>query len=78
MNLELGSNAPLIVHCDGDWELAADKASCSLLPRRAKLHLDPAGAVDEDVADAFTERLIANTKTLRVATRSIPRPTSAR
>ena len=26
VNLELGSNAPLIVHSDGDWELAADKA----------------------------------------------------
>ena len=26
VNLELGSNAPLIVHADGDWETAADKA----------------------------------------------------
>ncbi|MGB7588730.1 MAG: aldehyde dehydrogenase family protein, partial [Solirubrobacterales bacterium] len=26
VNLELGSNAPLIVHSDGDWEAAADKA----------------------------------------------------
>ena len=26
MNLELGSNAPLIVNEDGDWEAAADKA----------------------------------------------------
>ncbi len=26
VNLELGSNAPLIVHSDGDWETAADKA----------------------------------------------------
>src|SRR4051812_46555056 len=26
VNLELGSNAPLIVNADGDWETAADKA----------------------------------------------------
>ena len=26
VNLELGSNAPLIVNADGDWEAAADKA----------------------------------------------------
>jgi acyl-CoA reductase-like NAD-dependent aldehyde dehydrogenase len=67
VNLELGSNAPLIVNADGDWETAADKAklhafshagqSCISI-QRILLH--------EDVADAFTERLIANTEALRV------------
>ncbi len=67
VNLELGSNAPLIVHADGDWEMAADKAklhafshagqSCISI-QRILLH--------EDLADAFTERLVANTATLRV------------
>jgi acyl-CoA reductase-like NAD-dependent aldehyde dehydrogenase len=67
VNLELGSNAPLIVHADGDWEMAADKAqihafshagqSCISI-QRVLLH--------EDIADAFTERLIANTAKLRV------------
>ena len=62
VNLELGSNAPLIVHADGDWETAADKAklhafshagqSCISI-QRILLH--------EEIADAFTERLVANT-----------------
>jgi acyl-CoA reductase-like NAD-dependent aldehyde dehydrogenase len=67
VNLELGSNAPLIVNADGDWETAADKAklhafshagqSCISI-QRILLH--------EEIADAFTERLIANTEGLRV------------
>jgi acyl-CoA reductase-like NAD-dependent aldehyde dehydrogenase len=67
VNLELGSNAPLIVHSDGDWQAAAD---------RAKLHaFSHAGQscisiqrilVHEDVAGAFTERFVANAESLRV------------
>ena len=67
VNLELGSNAPLIVNADGDWETAADKAklhafshagqSCISI-QRILLH--------EEIVDAFTERLVANTETLRV------------
>jgi acyl-CoA reductase-like NAD-dependent aldehyde dehydrogenase len=67
VNLELGSNAPLIVNDDGDWEAAADKAqihafshagqSCISI-QRILLH--------EDVADAFTQRLIANMESLKV------------
>jgi acyl-CoA reductase-like NAD-dependent aldehyde dehydrogenase len=67
VNLELGSNAPLIVNADGDWETAADKAklhafshagqSCISI-QRILLH--------EEIADAFTERLVANTEELRV------------
>jgi acyl-CoA reductase-like NAD-dependent aldehyde dehydrogenase len=67
VNLELGSNAPLIVNADGDWETAANKAklhafshagqSCISI-QRILLH--------EEIADAFTERLVANTETLRV------------
>jgi acyl-CoA reductase-like NAD-dependent aldehyde dehydrogenase len=67
VNLELGSNAPLIVNADGDWETAADKAklhafshagqSCISI-QRILLH--------EEIADAFTERLIANIQELRV------------
>jgi acyl-CoA reductase-like NAD-dependent aldehyde dehydrogenase len=67
VNLELGSNAPLIVNADGDWEAAADKArihafshagqSCISI-QRILLH--------EDIADAFTERLVANVEKLTV------------
>jgi acyl-CoA reductase-like NAD-dependent aldehyde dehydrogenase len=67
VNLELGSTAPLIVHEDGDWEEAAD---------RAKLHaFSHAGQscisiqrilVHEGVADSFVERFVANAESLRV------------
>ncbi len=67
VNLELGSNAPLIVNADGDWETAADKAqihafshagqSC-ISVQRILLH--------EEIADAFTERLVANVEKLVV------------
>jgi acyl-CoA reductase-like NAD-dependent aldehyde dehydrogenase len=67
VNLELGSNAPLIVNEDGDWETAADKArvhafsfagqSCISIQRIL---------VHEAVADAFTERLVENIEALRV------------
>jgi acyl-CoA reductase-like NAD-dependent aldehyde dehydrogenase len=67
VNLELGSNAPLIVNSDGDWETAADKAklhafshagqSCISI-QRILLH--------EEIADVFTERLVANTEALQV------------
>ena len=67
VNLELGSNAPLIVNDDGDWEAAADKAqihafshagqSCISI-QRILLH--------EDIAEAFKERLVANIEKLKV------------
>jgi acyl-CoA reductase-like NAD-dependent aldehyde dehydrogenase len=67
VNLELGSNAPLIVNVDGDWETAADKAqihafshagqSC-ISVQRILLH--------EEIADAFTERLVAKVEKLKV------------
>ena len=67
VNLELGSNAPLIVNDDGDWETAADKAqihafshagqSCISI-QRILLH--------EDIADQFIERLKANMESLKV------------
>ncbi|HET9186140.1 MAG TPA: aldehyde dehydrogenase family protein [Solirubrobacterales bacterium] len=67
VNLELGSNAPLIVAADGDWQAAADKAqlhafshagqSCISI-QRILLH--------EEVAEAFTERLVSNVERLKV------------
>ena len=64
-NLELGSNAPLIVNEDGDWETAADKAqlhafshagqSC-ISVQRVLLH--------ESIADQFTERFVKNVESL--------------
>ena len=67
VNLELGSNAPLIVSEDGDWETAADKAmihafshagqSC-ISTQRILLH--------EAIADQFIARLTANVESLVV------------
>jgi acyl-CoA reductase-like NAD-dependent aldehyde dehydrogenase len=67
VNLELGSNAPLIVHSDGDWEAAADAAkihayshagqSCISI-QRILLH--------EDIAADFTDRFVSNVESLRV------------
>lgn len=67
VNLELGSNAPLIVNNDGDWETAADKAkihafshagqSCISI-QRILLH--------EDIADEFIERFVKNVEGLKV------------
>jgi acyl-CoA reductase-like NAD-dependent aldehyde dehydrogenase len=64
-NLELGSNAPLIVNEDGDWETAADKAklhayshagqSC-ISVQRILLH--------ESIADQFTDRFVKNVESL--------------
>ncbi|MFL5833404.1 MAG: aldehyde dehydrogenase family protein [Solirubrobacterales bacterium] len=65
VNLELGSNAPLIVNEDGDWETAADKAqihayshagqSC-ISVQRILLH--------ESIADQFTDRFVKNVESL--------------
>jgi acyl-CoA reductase-like NAD-dependent aldehyde dehydrogenase len=67
VNLELGSNAPLVVHSDGDWEMAADKAKLHAFSHAGQSCISIQRIlVHEDVADAFTERLVANVETLRV------------
>ncbi len=67
VNLELGSNAPLIVHADGDWETAADKAKLHAFSHAGQSCISIQRIlVHEDIADAFTERLVANAAELRV------------
>jgi acyl-CoA reductase-like NAD-dependent aldehyde dehydrogenase len=67
VNLELGSNAPLIVHSDGDWEAAADKAKLHAFSHAGQSCISIQRIlVHEDVADAFTTRLVANAEALRV------------
>jgi acyl-CoA reductase-like NAD-dependent aldehyde dehydrogenase len=67
VNLELGSNAPLIVHSDGDWETAADKAKLHAFSHAGQSCISIQRIlVHEDVADAFTERLVANAESLLV------------
>ena len=67
VNLELGSNAPLIVHSDGDWELAADKAKLHAYSHAGQSCISIQRIlVHEEIADAFTERLVANAESLVV------------
>jgi acyl-CoA reductase-like NAD-dependent aldehyde dehydrogenase len=67
VNLELGSNAPLIVHANGDWETAADKTKLHAFSHAGQSCISIQRVlVHDDVADAFTERLVANAAELRV------------
>jgi acyl-CoA reductase-like NAD-dependent aldehyde dehydrogenase len=67
VNLELGSNAPLIVNDDGDWESAADKAKIHAFSHAGQSCISVQRIlVHENVADAFKARLIANVEGLRV------------
>jgi acyl-CoA reductase-like NAD-dependent aldehyde dehydrogenase len=67
VNLELGSNAPLIVHADGDWEAAADKAKLHAFSHAGQSCISIQRILlQEEIADAFTERLVANVEKLTV------------
>jgi acyl-CoA reductase-like NAD-dependent aldehyde dehydrogenase len=67
VNLELGSNAPLIVNSDGDWEAAADKAQIHAFSHAGQSCISIQRIlVHEDVAEQFTARLLANVEKLVV------------
>jgi acyl-CoA reductase-like NAD-dependent aldehyde dehydrogenase len=67
VNLELGSNAPLIVNDDGDWETAADKAQIHAFSHAGQSCISIQRIlVHEKVAGAFKERLVANVGKLKV------------
>ena len=67
VGLELGSNAPLIVNEDGDWETAADKARIHAFSHAGQSCISTQRIlVHEAVADRFVERLVANVKALKV------------
>jgi acyl-CoA reductase-like NAD-dependent aldehyde dehydrogenase len=67
VNLELGSNAPLIVDASGDWETAADKAKLHAFSHAGQSCISIQRIlVHTDVADQFKARLVANTEALKV------------
>lgn len=67
VGLELGSNAPLIVNEDGDWETAADKAQIHAFSHAGQSCISTQRIlVHEAVADQFIERLVANVEKLKV------------
>jgi acyl-CoA reductase-like NAD-dependent aldehyde dehydrogenase len=66
-SLELGSNAPLIVHADGEWESAAEKAKLHAFSHAGQSCISIQRIlVHEQIADAFTERLVGGVEDLRV------------
>jgi acyl-CoA reductase-like NAD-dependent aldehyde dehydrogenase len=67
VNLELGSTAPLIVHEDGDWEAAADKAQIHAYSHAGQSCISIQRIlVHQSVVDRFAERLVANVEGLSV------------
>jgi acyl-CoA reductase-like NAD-dependent aldehyde dehydrogenase len=61
VNLELGSNAPLIVNDDGDWETAADKAQIHAFSHAGQSCISIQRIlVHEAIAEQFKARLVAN------------------
>jgi acyl-CoA reductase-like NAD-dependent aldehyde dehydrogenase len=65
VNLELGSTAPLIVHEDGDWETAADKAKLHAFSHAGQSCISVQRIlVHESVADDFTKRFVSNVESL--------------
>ncbi len=67
VNLELGSNAPLIVNADGDWETAADKAQIHAFSHAGQSCISiQRMLIHENIVDAFTERLVGNVEKLTV------------
>jgi acyl-CoA reductase-like NAD-dependent aldehyde dehydrogenase len=67
VNLELGSNAPLIVNEDGDWETAADKAQLHAFSHAGQSCISIQRILLHDaIADDFTKRFVANAEGLTV------------
>ena len=67
VSVELGSTAPLIVMEDGEWERAADGAALHAFSHAGQSCISIQRIlVHADVAEPFTERLIASVESLEV------------
>ena len=67
VNLELGSNAPLIIDADGDWETAAEKAELHAFSHAGQSCISIQRIlVHEEIADSFTKAFVEHTETLKV------------
>jgi acyl-CoA reductase-like NAD-dependent aldehyde dehydrogenase len=67
VNLELGSTAPLVVHEDGDWETAADKAKLHAYSHAGQSCISIQRIlVHEALGSRFVERFISNVESLVV------------
>lgn len=67
VNLELGSNAPLIVNEDGDWESAADLAKIHAFSHAGQSCVSVQRIIlHEAIAEPFLQRFAANLEALHV------------
>jgi acyl-CoA reductase-like NAD-dependent aldehyde dehydrogenase len=67
VNLELGSTAPLVVHSDGDWETAADKAKIHAYSHAGQSCISIQRVIlHESIAEDFTARFVKNVESLVV------------
>jgi acyl-CoA reductase-like NAD-dependent aldehyde dehydrogenase len=72
VSLELGNNAPLIVHKDGDWKTAADKAKTAGFSHAGQSCISTQRIyVHESIADAFSERLVSEVSKLNLGDPSL-------
>ena len=67
VNLELGSNAPLVVNEDGDWQAAADKTQIAAFAHAGQVCISIQRILlHSAIAERFTERLVGNVERLKV------------
>lgn len=67
VSLELGNNSPVIVEPDGDWERAADAISLAAFKQAGQSCISTQRVlVHDDIAERFTERLVAAVESLVV------------
>jgi acyl-CoA reductase-like NAD-dependent aldehyde dehydrogenase len=67
VNLELGSTAPLLIHDDGDWADAADKAKIHAYSHAGQSCISIQRIiVQESIAEDFLKRLVSNVGSLVV------------
>lgn len=76
VNLELGSNSPLIVNSDGDWEAAADKAKVHSFAHAGQVCISIQRILlHDDIADRSSRGSATTLRTWSSEIRSIQAPT---
>ncbi|MBV6509344.1 MAG: Succinate-semialdehyde dehydrogenase [NADP(+)] GabD [Acidimicrobiales bacterium] len=67
VNLELGNNSPVIIHCDGDWLAAAGKIAVAGFSHAGQSCISTQRIIaHEDIAEPFTEALVEKVQSLVV------------
>lgn len=67
VDLELGNNSPVIIHADSDWQTAAGKIAVAGFSHAGQSCISTQRIIaHEDIADPFTEALVAKVRSLVV------------